>query len=104
MTLETRDVISSTVSTPYGVSGFVDNLLFMRFVEERGKVRRLLSITKMRDSDFDVGVHAFEIGSQGMRIAGLFTSDGDVIPSAQRIDPPHGAGQGTESGPGAKQS
>src|SRR5205085_763595 len=30
MTLETRDVISSTVSTAYGVSGFVDNLLFMR--------------------------------------------------------------------------
>jgi circadian clock protein KaiC len=42
MTLETRDVVGSTVSTPYGVSGFVDNLLFMRFVEERGKVRRLL--------------------------------------------------------------
>jgi len=104
MTLETRDVVGSTIATPYGVSGFVDNLFFLRFVEERGHVRRLLSITKMRDTDFDVGVHAVGIGKLGMRIAGLFTSDGDVIPSAERIDPPRGDVPGATSSRGASQS
>lgn len=88
MTLETRDAHSNTIYAPYGVSGFVDNLLFMRFVEERGRVRRLLSITKMRDTDYDVGVRELRISSNGMQIAGLFASDGDIIPSAEPAEPP----------------
>jgi circadian clock protein KaiC len=85
LTLETRDAISSMVSTPFGVSAFVDNLLFLRFVEVRGDVKRLLTITKMRDSDFDVGVRAVEIGRAGLRIAGRYVAGGDVIPSAEPL-------------------
>lgn len=85
MTVETRDAIGSTVSLPYGVSGFVDNLIFLRFAEDGGRVRRLLSITKMRDTDYSPAVHALEIGSAGLRVGGIFSSDGDVIPSAQRV-------------------
>lgn len=101
MTLETRDAISNTVYAPFGVSGFVDNLLFMRFVEHRGHVKRLMTITKMRDSDFDVGLHEVRIEAKGMRIAGVFSSDGDVIPSAEPIKPPApGAGFKIEQGNG----
>ncbi|MGH6645337.1 ATPase domain-containing protein [Aquabacterium sp.] len=82
MTLETRDVVGSLVSLPYGVSGFVDNLFFLRFVEDQGHVKRLLTVTKMRDTQFELGLHAFHIGNQGMLIAGLHTANGDVIPSA----------------------
>ena len=87
ITLETRDAVSSVVSTPYGVSGFVDNLLFLRFVEVRGRVKRLLTLTKMRDTEFTLGLHAVEIDRTGMRIAGLYASDGDVIPSAEPVEP-----------------
>jgi circadian clock protein KaiC len=86
ITLETRDAVSSVVSTPYGVSGFVDNLLFLRFVEMRGRVKRLLTLTKMRDTEFTLGLHAVEIDRTGMRIAGLYASDGDVIPSAEPVE------------------
>lgn len=86
MTLETRDIVSSTVPTPYGVSGFVDNLMFLRFAEAHGQIKRLLTITKMRDSAFDVGMHAVEITATGMSIAGLYTSLVDVIPSARAVD------------------
>lgn len=99
MTLETRDAVSSVVSTPYGVSGFVDNLLFMRFIEDRGRVLRLLSLTKMRDTDFDLGMHAVEFGATGMRIAGLFASHGDVIPSAEPVEPIRGRGGSPASSP-----
>lgn len=85
MMLETRDVVSSTVPTPYGVSGFVDNLLFIRFVEVDGHVKRLLSITKMRDSSFDNRMHAVEIGREGLRVAGVYSSGADVIPSAKEV-------------------
>lgn len=105
LTLETRDAIGSAVYTPYGVSGFVDNLIFLRFVEHAGRVKRLLTITKMRDTDFDSGLHALEIGSSGMRIAGLFVSDGDVIPSAEPLDVPHAASPSRPvGGGGSRQS
>ncbi|CAN5407716.1 serine/threonine protein kinase [soil metagenome] len=86
MSLETRDVVSTTISTPYGVSGFVDNLFFLRFVEKKGAVLRLLTITKMRDTDFDVGLNGVHVDSTGMRIAGRHSADGDVIPSATAVD------------------
>jgi circadian clock protein KaiC len=83
MTMETRDIVGSQVSTPFGVSGFVDNLLFLRFAEHRGQVKRLLSITKMRDGDFDPALHELSISAAGIAIAGVYTSDGDVIPRAE---------------------
>ena len=85
MTLETRDVVSSVVSMPWGVSGLVDNLFFLRFVHDQGQVERLLTIIKMRDTDYQAGLRRLRIDSQGMHIAGTYRADGDVIPSAQPV-------------------
>ena len=90
MTLETRDVVSSVISMPWGVSGIVDNLLFLRFVHDEGHVERLLTIIKMRDSDYDAGLRRLHIDSQGVHIAGTYRADGDVIPSAQPAASPEG--------------
>jgi circadian clock protein KaiC len=85
MTLETIDVVGSAVPTPFGVSGFVDNLVFLRFAESRGQVKRLLSLTKLRDTHASHGVHELVIDATGMRIAQLYTSQGDVIPTAEPV-------------------
>jgi circadian clock protein KaiC len=82
MMLETRDVLSSVVAAPWGVSGIVDNLLFLRFVHDEGEVERLLTIIKMRDSDYDAGLRRIRIDGRGMHVAGTYRADGDVIPSA----------------------
>ena len=91
MSLETRDVVSSVVSMPWGVSGLVDNLLFLRFVHDEGHVERLLTIIKMRDADYQAGLRRIRIDSQGMRIAGSYRADGDVIPSAQPVSAQEGS-------------
>jgi circadian clock protein KaiC len=85
MTLETRDVLSSVVAMPWGVSGLVDNLFFLRFVHDQGEVERLLTIIKMRDTDYQAGLRRLRIDSKGMHIAGTYRADGDVIPSAQPV-------------------
>ena len=90
MTLETRDVVSSVISMPWGVSGLVDNLFFLRFVHDEGHVERLLTIIKMRDTDYQAGLRRIRIDSQGMHIAGTYRADGDVIPSAQPVAGPEG--------------
>lgn len=91
MSLETRDVVSSVISMPWGVSGLVDNLFFLRFVHDEGHVERLLTIIKMRDTDYQAGLRRLKIDSQGMHIAGTYRADGDVIPSAQPVSNPEGA-------------
>ena len=85
MTLETRDVVSSVVSMPWCVSGLVDNLFFLRFVHVQGQVELLLTIIKMRDTDYQAGLCRMRIDSQGMHIAGTYRADGDVIPSARPV-------------------
>jgi circadian clock protein KaiC len=86
ITMETMDVVGSTISTPFGVSGFVDNLVFLRFSESGGHIRRLLTITKMRDADYQPGLHLLEIGNGGMHVGGLYSLDGDIIPQARPMD------------------
>lgn len=88
LTLETRDVLTSTVSAPYGVSGFVDNLIFLRFAEARGHVKRLMTVIKMRDADYEMGLHELKFDARGLHVAGLHTADGDVIPSAVPLESP----------------
>jgi len=92
MMLETRDVVSSVVATPWGVSGIVDNLLFLRFVHDEGEVERLLTIIKMRDSDYDAGLRRIRIDARGMHVAGTYRADGDVIPSAAPANNPGTSG------------
>ncbi len=97
MTLETRDVVSSVVSMPWGVSGLVDNLFFLRFVHDEGQVERLLTIIKMRDSDYDAGLQRMQIDRQGIHIAGTFSAEGDVIPSAQPVTTQDGPAVGSSN-------
>lgn len=85
ITMETMDVVGSTISTPFGVSGFVDNLVFLRFSESGGHIRRLLTITKMRDADYEPGLHLLEIGAGGIELGGLYSLDGDIIPRARSM-------------------
>ena len=87
LTLETRDVVSSVVSMPWGISGLVDNLFFLRFVHDEGHVERLLTIIKMRDTDYHAGLRRLHIDGRGMHLAGVFAADGDGIPSAQPVMP-----------------
>jgi circadian clock protein KaiC len=90
MTMETVDVVGTSVPLSFGISGFVDNLLLLRFAESGGRIKRLLSITKMRDSHFEPGIHEMRIGGAGIEIAGLCSLDGDIVPS---VHPVTGQGQ-----------
>ncbi|WP_207460400.1 ATPase domain-containing protein [Azospirillum sp. SYSU D00513] len=72
-TMETREIIAPTLQVPInGISSLVENMAVLRFVEARARTRRLLSIIKTRDSDFDPALQEFEITGRGLRIVGPF--------------------------------
>jgi len=45
-----------------------ENVLFLRHVEMRGRLRRILSVLKMRESGYDPHVREFAIGEDGVRV------------------------------------
>jgi len=72
-TMESRDVVGGALQVPVsGISALVQNLIFLRFVEYRSDLLRLVSVGKVRDSDHDPRLREFVITSQGMRVRGVF--------------------------------
>ena len=73
LSMETRDVLGSSMQLPVdGMSSLLEGLLNMRYVEVRGELRRLIAITKLRDSDFDARLHEFRITARGIEVGEPF--------------------------------
>ena len=68
-TAETPDLlgVSDLVRLP-PYAGAMDNILLMRLAEREGRLRRLLSVLKVRDSDFDHTVREYVISDGGIRV------------------------------------
>jgi circadian clock protein KaiC len=74
-TAETRNLIGALIEGPtIGLSTIAENLILLRYVEMRSQLRRLISVVKMRDSDFDSSLREFRITSTGFEIADTFDS------------------------------
>jgi circadian clock protein KaiC len=52
--------------TPITVA--IENFIFLRFVELRGRLHRILSVLKMRDSTYDGDVREFTISDSGFKV------------------------------------
>ena len=78
-TLEVPDIMGPTIRTPIGdLSSLAENLVLLRFIELRSRLYRLISILKVRDSQFDPSLHEFATSDHGLVIEA--TSD-----SAEKI-------------------
>ena len=67
--LETPDVIRSGLRLPVeDASSLAENIILLRYVEERSRLYRMISILKARDSDFDPSLHEFTITASGIAI------------------------------------
>ncbi len=69
ITEQTNTLFGPDLHSPIkGAEAIFDNLVFLRFVELNGRLRRLLSILKMRDSDNDPFLREFVISSKGLQV------------------------------------
>ncbi len=79
-TSELQDMFVSDVRLPIsGISSLVENIFFLRFVELRSRVHRMLSIVKVRDSDYDSSLREYRITSRGIELADTFESAESVL-------------------------
>ncbi len=74
-TAETRHLIGGVIEGPtIGLSTIAENLILLRYVEIRSQLRRLISVVKVRDSDFNSSLREFRITSTGIELAQTFAS------------------------------
>jgi circadian clock protein KaiC len=69
--------------TPISVTA--DNLLFCRHVELRGRLHRILSVLKMRESGFDPYVREFVVTDAGIRVLDPVNSAEGLLTGAARV-------------------
>ena len=70
--------------TPITVA--IENLIFLRFVELRGRLHRILSVLKMRDSLYDGDVREFSISPSGFKVlAPVSSAEGLLTGQARSI-------------------
>lgn len=91
---ETDDIISADFrATTLGISYLADNIVYIRYIEIEGVMRKAIGVLKKRLSDFDKSVRPFEITSSGLKVAsqdeltglqGLLSGNPDMIDETQR--------------------
>ena len=89
LSVETRNLFGPTVEVPAGgVSELVDNIIFLRYVELRSQLYRLLSILKVRESEYDPALREFRITPHGIEVAATFESAEAILTGLARPLPP----------------
>jgi circadian clock protein KaiC len=72
--------------TPISIT--TENMLLFRQIELRGRLRRVASVLKMRESGYDPYVREFEITDEGLRVLGPLDSTEGLLTGVARYLPP----------------
>ena len=97
---ETNTLISLAVEVPLpAISATVENTILLRYVELRSQLHRLVSILKVRESDYDSAIRAFRITGQGIAVDATFDGAEAVLTGVARPAPP-GATTAVRQSPG----
>jgi len=75
----------SIVPNAFRLSATVENVILLRYVEIRSAVRRLISIMKLRDSDYDSSIREFTISPRGIEVASTFESAEQILTGHARL-------------------
>jgi circadian clock protein KaiC len=63
-------LVASHREQPYLVSALVENIVLLRYAEVRSRLRRLISVRKMRENEYDGSIRELQISAQGLHVAG----------------------------------
>jgi circadian clock protein KaiC len=75
ITAQTNTLFGPELHSPIkGSEAICDNILFVRFVEMHGQLKRMLLVMKMRDSENDPFLREFIITNQGVDVRETFAS------------------------------
>ncbi len=83
---ENQDIFSPLITSPIrGLSPLLESLIVMRFSEIDTDVRRVVSVMKLRDSDFDSRLCQFEITRKGFRVQNVVGNAEGVLTGVAHV-------------------
>lgn len=65
---EINEIGSEFKVTDIGISYIADNIIFMRYIENQGELRKAIGVLKKRLTDFDKSMREFEITRYGIKV------------------------------------
>lgn len=68
LTNEVESITGDFKATELGVSYLADNIIFLRYLEIQGQLRRAIGVLKKRLSDFEKTLREFEISRYGIKV------------------------------------
>lgn len=91
-TVETPHLLGTPIEWPIrGVASIAENIIFLRYVDVNAQLLRLLSILKVRDSDYDSTIRMFRIDERGISVGAPFRAPhlppGSMIGAAEPTHP-----------------
>ncbi len=66
-------------------AAYVENIILLRYVELRSQLYRLISVMKMRESQYDSGIREFSITDKGIAVADTFESAEAILTGHARL-------------------
>lgn len=80
-------------------AAYVENIILLRYVELRSQLYRLISLMKMRESQYDSGIREFSITDKGITVADTFESAEAILTGHARLTKPPMGGKGDKKKP-----
>ncbi|MBC7320865.1 recombinase RecA [bacterium] len=65
---ETESITGEFYPTEQGISFLADNIIFLRYLEINGEIRKAIGVLKKRVSDFEKTIREFEITKYGIKV------------------------------------
>lgn len=100
-TMEVPELFGPTLQAPIPrLTALSENLLLLRYVEQTGQLKRLISVLKVRNSEFDPRLRTFEIGGGDVVIGDGFDGERGLLSGLPTAEP-EGAARLRDAGPGS---
>jgi circadian clock protein KaiC len=88
MSVELNHLFGPAVEIPMeGVSAIADNIIFLRYVELRAQLYRIISVLKARRSKHDPAIREFMIGASGIEVSDHLASAEAILTGLARATP-----------------
>lgn len=71
---ETANVTGQFETTGMNASYLADNIIFLRYLELKGELRKAIGVLKKRMSDFEHSIREFDITSEGLKVGKKMTN------------------------------
>jgi circadian clock protein KaiC len=85
---EVTNITGDLTATDEQISYLADNILFLRYIEVDGEIRKTIGVLKKRFGDFERSLRELSIGSDGVRVGEKLTGLHGILTGVPERTPP----------------